>query len=126
MHKTTIAVIFLAALLWPLTALAGSSLSTVERQKIEALIGAVEGLDNAQFIRNGKAYGASAAARFLRGKWKERQEAVRSAEDFIDKVAAFSSTTGKPYLIRFSDGREMPTADFFRSFLVAWEREGEQ
>ena len=47
----------------------------------------------------------SAAAEFLRRKWRHREAEIRSADDFIEKVASFSSTTGKPYLIHFSDGR---------------------
>ena len=43
---------------------------------------------------------------------------IRTADDFIAKVASKSSTTGRPYLVRFSDGREVPTADFFRAELA--------
>ena len=93
-------------------------ISQAERQKIEALIQTVEKLGGATFIRNDRSYDAASAARFLRGKWRSRENEVRSAEDFIKKVASFSSTTGKPYLIRFRDGREMPSAAFLREQLA--------
>src|SRR5512144_2558046 len=55
-----------------------------ESQTIEALIASVAQLSDATFLRNGKAYPASTAARFLREKWQSRQSEVRSAEEFID------------------------------------------
>lgn len=93
-----------------------------ERQKIEDLIGTVEKLQDAQFIRNGKCYSAAAAARFLRGKWKAQSSEVRSAEEFIEKVGSFSSTTGKSYSIRFADGKETPSDQFLRSLLAPQSR----
>lgn len=93
-------------------------LPTVERQRIEALIGAVERGSGVTFIRNGRSYSAATAAQFLRGKWRDREADVCSANDFIAKVASFSSTTGKPYLVRLRDGREVPAAEFFRAQLA--------
>jgi hypothetical protein len=52
------------------------------------------------------------AVRFLRGKWAANAGAVRSAKDFIEKVASFSGTAGKPYLIRFKDGREIKSQEY--------------
>ncbi len=95
-----------------------SGLPAADRAKIEHLIGVVEHLSDAHFVRNGKAYGSSTAAKFLRGKWKDREATVHSVDDFIDNVATRSSTTGQLYLIRFNDGREVPTATFFRAELA--------
>jgi hypothetical protein len=97
---------------------AGSTLPTKERDAIERMIAAVESLTDATFVRNGRSYSAAAAARFLRGKWNANEDAVRSAEDFIEKVGSFSSTTGTVYLIRFADGREIPSAQFFQALLT--------
>jgi hypothetical protein len=97
---------------------AAPALPDAERRKIEGLIGVVERLKDATFVRNGKPYDAATAARFLRGKWNARADEIATAEDFIAKVGSFSSTTGKPYLIRFSDGREIPSSDFFRAELA--------
>lgn len=90
----------------------GESLSAVERQKIETLIERVSSLKHAKFIRNGSAYEPSVAVRFLRGKWKHNYTQVRSARDFIERVASVSGTSGKPYLIRFNDGKEMASSDY--------------
>lgn len=95
-----------------------SCLPTIERQRIEALIGAVERRTDVTFIRNGRSYSAAAAAQFLRGKWRDREADVCSADDFIAKAASFSSTTGNPYLVRLRDGRKVPAAEFFRARLA--------
>ena len=98
-------------------ALRAAVLPPAEEKRIEALIAAIERMTEAIFIRNGRPYAAAAAAEFLRRKWRQREAEVGSAEDFIGKVASFSSTTGQPYLIRFSDGRETPCALFLRTEL---------
>ncbi len=89
-----------------------------EQRAIEALIATVARLGDATFLRNGKPYSASGAAQFLRGKWRSRRSEVRTAEDFIDRVASFSSTTGEPYRIRFADGRELGSAEYLRGELT--------
>jgi len=94
------------------------AISPAERAKIEQLITVVENLSGAHFIRNGKAYDSSTAAKFLRLKWKDREASVHNAGDFIDKIATRSSMSGRPYLIRFDDGRELSTAAFFRAELA--------
>jgi uncharacterized protein DUF5329 len=93
------------------------ALPTAERQKIEALIKYVGELKDAKFIRNGWSYGVSTAVRFLRGKWESNDAQVKTARDFIDKVASFSGTSGKPYLIRFKDGKDIPSREFLAAAL---------
>lgn len=101
-------------------ALTSSALSMVqaqtlpnsEKQKIEILIQQVANLKDAKFVRNGSAYSADSAAYFLRRKWEANESEVKTARDFIDKVASFSGTSGKPYLIRLKDGAEIRSRDF--------------
>ena len=100
-----------------IAAAAADGLSAAERTRIEALIAAVAGMTDVAFIRNGRSYDAGTAAEFLRRKWQRHAAEVRSAEDFIDKIASTSSTTGEPYRIRFADGRERPCADALREEL---------
>ena len=88
-----------------------------EKETIESLIRHVEGLKGASFIRNGKSYDAASAGRFLRGKWQAKDKEIKTSADFISKVATMSSTTGKPYLIRFSDGKEVKCGDYLQSRL---------
>ena len=93
------------------------NLSNTEKQKIEALIKQVANLKDAKFVRNGSTYDADSAATFLRRKWGANESEVKTARDFIDKVASFSGTSGRPYLIRFKDGGEMKSRDFLLSQL---------
>src|ERR671924_1222114 len=94
------------------TVVAGQTAPAAERQKIESLIKQVGELKDAKFIRNGATHDVSTAVRFLRGKWEANDGEVKTARDFIDKVASASGTSGKPYLIRFKDGREITSRDF--------------
>jgi hypothetical protein len=92
--------------------LQGQTLPATENQKIEALIKHVGDLKDAKFIRNGSTYETSSAVRFLRGKWNANKAEVITARDFIDKVASMSGISGKPYFIRFNDGKEIKSSEF--------------
>ena len=92
-----------------------------EKEKIEALIQVVATMENANFLRNGSEYSAKNAAKFLRGKWDANQKNIHTAKDFIEQAATKSSTTGKPYLIRFQDGRQQPCAEVLLAELQRME-----
>lgn len=98
---------------------AGQPLS--ESQKIESLIRHVEQLKNARFVRNGREYDAATAGKFLRGKWDANKRQVATARDFIAKIASKSSTSGRPYLVRFADGREVRSGDYLTAQLQRLE-----
>jgi hypothetical protein len=83
-----------------------------EDDKIKALIDAIERLPGARFVRNDKEYDGPAAARHLRSKWDWQRSSIKTARDFIRLAATSSSQTGRPYLIRFADGRVMKSAEF--------------
>ena len=92
-----------------------------EKQKIEVLISTVENLKNAVFVRNGTEHDAAAAGKHLRDKWAHDRKNIATARDFIVRVGSGSSITGSPYLIRFRDGREVKTGDFFLAELQRLE-----
>src|SRR5882724_1736928 len=71
------------------------NLPVTEKQKIEALIKQVGDLKEAKFIRNGSTYEVASAVRFLHGKWDANAAEVKSARDFIDKVASTFSQNSK-------------------------------
>ena len=77
-----------------------------EDQKIESLIKIVSELKDAVFIRNGKEHDAKAAAEHVRKKWDYARKEVKTARDFIEKIATKSYIGNQPYLIRFADGRD--------------------
>lgn len=88
-----------------------------ETAKIQALIGTVEKSRSLVFIRNGSEHDPVQAASHLRLKWKNAGKRVRTAEDFIRYCATGSSMSGKPYRIRFADGRVEDSAVYFHSQL---------
>jgi hypothetical protein len=94
---------------------AGSSAaapSPLEQARIDKLIRHVEVQKGMKFIRNGTEYSCEEAARFLRGKMDAMGAEVTSARDFIERIASKSSMSGKPYHVRFSDGRLITSAQF--------------
>jgi hypothetical protein len=93
-----------------------------EKQKIEALIKHVEELKDAKFVRNDTEYDAKTAARFLRGKWEANEDEIKTAKDFVEKAASVSSTTGKPYLIRFKEGKEVKSGEYLLDELKKLEK----
>lgn len=85
-----------------------------EKEKIEALLKHVGELKEAKFVRNGTEYDAATAAKFLRGKWDANADEIKTAVDFIERAASESSTSGKPYLIRMKDGKEIKSGEYLR------------
>lgn len=98
-----------------LVLLAGPALAGVspaEQARIDRLIEFVHSRKDVKFVRNGSDYSCEDAAKFMRGKMKSMGEHVTTAQQFIEQIATKSSTTGQPYMIRFTDGKTMPSAQF--------------
>ena len=93
-----------------------------QAQRIDYLIAAIESMGTAQFIRNGSAYDAKAAADHLRLKRRMAGSSCQSAEDFIRYCASQSSTSGKPYEIRLPDGTMVSAAAFLQGKLAEFDR----
>lgn len=98
--------------------------SRTETEKIEALIAALAELKDATFIRNGEPHDVEAAVEHMRRKWAWKKREIHTAEDFIRIAATGSSVSGDRYLIRFADGREVASADWFRQRLAEIEQGG--
>jgi len=62
---------------------------------------------NATFIRNGSTHTASEAAQHIRLKYEHFKKEINSPEDFIRLSASKSLVSGKPYLVRLTDGKEL-------------------
>ena len=108
--------LLLLALL-PLTTGIARAQSPGEAAKIRHLIASVETLQGAQFIRNGKVYGAAAAADHLRLKLRTAGDRVKTADDFIRLCGSRSSLSGEAYRIRLADGTVVAAELFFRDKL---------
>ena len=92
-----------------------------ELSRIERLIRFVETQKDMTFVRNGTEYSCAEAAKFLRGKMEAMGAEVTTAREFIERIATKSSMSGKPYHVKFADGRMMPSAQFLGDELKRME-----
>jgi hypothetical protein len=67
-----------------------------------------------QFQRNGSWHDAAEARSHLARKYKylHDRRPQSTAEDFVALAASKSSISGKPYLVKCADQREVPSADW--------------
>lgn len=91
-----------------------------EQSKIDWLLDEV-GRSAATFLRNGKEYDAARAVSHLKRKLFFAGKRVQTAREFIAGVASKSEETGKPYEIRFPDGRTMLVGAWLTARLSAFE-----
>lgn len=96
--------------------------SAQEQARIDALIRYVERHEGMTFIRNGKVYSCVEAAEFLRRKLDAMGAEVGTARQFIERIGTKSNTSGKPYQVRFNDGKTLPAAQFLGDELARIER----
>jgi hypothetical protein len=92
----------LPALLVLLVAAAGAApLPPAARAEVDALMNRLQS-SGCEFNRNGSWYAGAEAKAHLRKKldYLESKDMVATAEQFIDKGASTSSTSGKAYLVR--------------------------
>ena len=101
---------------------AGAAIAATEAQKIDYLIRSVEKMSDAKFVREGVAYDAKKAAAHLRTKQRSSKGHCKTAEEFIRNCGAASSQSGKPYQIRFSNGKTMTSEAFLRQKLKEFEK----
>ena len=110
------------ATLLPLSATLAADPLPAEQLRIDRLLAAVEARTELRFLRNGSDYSSSDAATFLRRKLHSSYgEKVKTVQDFIDQCATRSSSSGEAYLVKLSDGRIIPAAEFLRLELARIE-----
>ena len=80
-----------------------------EQQKIDHLISFIRNLNGSAFIRNGQEHTAQAAADHLQMKREKAGSHIKTAQDFIDKVASKSTISGELYMIKFANGKMFPS-----------------
>lgn len=92
-----------------------------ESQKIEALIKSIENLQQARFYRNGSYYDAKTAGQHLRMKLDKAGDRIKTARDFIEKLASKSSMSGEDYKIVYNDGRVILARNYLYAILKTLE-----
>jgi hypothetical protein len=94
----------------------------IETARIQKLIDLIRSNKGAVFIRNGQEHTPAEAADHLERKWKAAGAAITTAEEFIDKIASRSSTTGEPYRIQFDRG-ESDASEWLQLHLARIKKE---
>jgi len=99
----------------------GTFSKLTEKEKIERLIQFIGSMQGISFVRNGKRYSATEAAKHLRMKWDAAGKSIKTAQQFIDQVASHSSTTGTAYTVTQENGTSIQTAVLLRKQLTDLE-----
>jgi hypothetical protein len=100
-----------------LTTAIALALDPQTKAEIDELISYV-GTSGVRFIRNGTEYSGAEGAQHLRDKLAAAGDRVKTTEDFITGIASKSHISGKPYLVKFADGRTQLTGDWLRAHLA--------
>ncbi|MDQ5857028.1 MAG: DUF5329 domain-containing protein [Acidobacteriota bacterium] len=102
---------------------AASAVRPVEEQnRIDYLLGQVK-TSSATFLRNGGEHKASRAASHLSRKLRFAGKRVQTVREFIVGIASKSEESGKPYEIRWPDGRRQRLAEWLTARLAVYEKE---
>jgi hypothetical protein len=86
---------------------------------ISHLIGYVEN-SGCSFVRNGSGHDGKAAAQHLRDKYRYGRDNIDTTEQFIDFVAAGSSVSGEPYLVKCGNDAPQRSAIWLREELARY------
>ncbi len=108
----TIVLSWLILLIFPLFALADPM-----NEEIDYLISSV-GKNGCTFIRNGDKYTGKDARAHLNSKRRRNAHIIDSTEEFIEKIASQSATSGKPYLIRCKGENQRNAGEWFTALLL--------
>jgi hypothetical protein len=84
-----------------------------EQAKINAALSRME-QSGLVFIRNGSEHTGKAAADHMRTKLSRAGDTIKTFDDFVDKLATRSSMSGKPYLVKYKDGKTTELAKWLR------------
>lgn len=71
----------------------------LEKLRIEYLLERL-GRSSYNFVRNGEAHDSRKAVLLMRYKWVKYGSEVQTAEDFVEKIASGSRTSGSPYYMK--------------------------
>jgi hypothetical protein len=110
----TLAVVMAAAM----QPVAQAAPAAPEQRRIDILLDAVAADRESRFVRAGVEYTGADAARFLRAKLQAQGDGVRTAEDFVERIASRSSTTGRPYRVCRSAGGCVDAGEHLRALLL--------
>ena len=88
-----------------------SAAPLTEQKRIEYLFTQIQ-ISGLKFVRNGVEYSPSKAVMHLKYKLSRSGGMIKTAEDFIRRIASKSSFSGKLYYIKMPDGKQVPSGDW--------------
>ena len=105
---------------------AGQTFATESlEQTVHYLIDYVAKSD-ATFIRNGVSHTPAEAVAHIKAKYEHFKNQIKTPEDFIRLAASKSLLTGKPYLVRTPDAKEMRLDVWLTEALKQYRTENHQ
>jgi hypothetical protein len=81
---------------------------------------------DATFTRNGQTHTPQEAVNHIKAKYEHFKSEIKTPEDFIRLSASKSLLTGKPYLVRTPDGKEMRLDVWLTEALKQYRTENHQ
>ena len=93
-----------------------------ESEKIRFLLNRIANSEG-QFLRNGEWHDGKEARQWFLYKMQHWVSGVKTAKDFIERVASFSQKTGEPYLVQFHDGPVYSLSSVLKNELTAFENQ---
>lgn len=96
-----------------------------QQTQIDALLAAIES-SGCEFERNGTRHGAEEGAAHLRMKLDRAGDRVQTAREFIDRIAAGSSQSGRPYRVLCPERNPQRSKDWLDERLRALEAAGKK
>jgi hypothetical protein len=110
--KKIIRLFLLYPLIWAFTAYAGIEAGNDNLEDaINYLLTYVKNSD-CIFIRNDKEHTAKDAVAHMQRKYEHFKDEIKSPEDFIRLTASKSLMTGKPYMIKTTDGMKLKSENW--------------
>jgi hypothetical protein len=109
---------FLSFILFFGVVFSGGFALAVENEEIEYLLSHIATSD-CVFIRNGKEHQPQKASEHLAMKYSHVKKRIKTADDFIDKIASQSSITRRQYKIG-CDGVQIPARQWLRQALESF------
>jgi len=94
-----------------------------EKDKVKGLLDALTS-SKITFIRNDEEHDGAYARKHLQDKLNNAKD-IKTAEDFIDKIASKSSHSGKDYVIKLEDGSKIDAEKWFEEQLKIIENKNE-
>ena len=73
----------------------------------------------ATFIRNGTSHTPAQASAHIKAKYEHFKPQIKTPEDFVRLCASQSLLSGKPYLVRTAEGKEMKLDEWLTEALRA-------